>query len=114
MSHFYDLSSPVILTKIVAGTHFSLVTLDMLKQVGDETGKPKIYFQIVMKDVYITKVSTKGGEDGAVNQDVEMVFKEVAVGYKAQKNDGTLEGAAKEFKWHIPQMNLLATTKTTL
>jgi type VI secretion system secreted protein Hcp len=103
-SHFFDVSSPVILKKIVSGTHFPEVLIEMLKQVGDASGKPATYFQVKMKEVFVTKVSTKGGEDGSVNQDVEMVFKEVAVSYKAQDNKGKLEGAIP-FKWNIPKMN---------
>src|SRR5512139_3821185 len=46
-SHFWDLSSAVILTKIVSGKHFPLVTIHMLKQTGTtETGKPVSYFEI--------------------------------------------------------------------
>ncbi|TDP62862.1 Hcp family type VI secretion system effector [Roseateles toxinivorans] len=104
-SHFYDLSSPVIMGKIVGGQHFAEVVIDMLKQTGDKGGLPSQYFQIKMKEVFITKVSSKGGEDGSVNQDVEMVFKEIAVGYKPQKNDGTLE-APTDFNWNIARMNL--------
>jgi len=104
-SHFFDLSSPVIMDKIVSGRHFAEVVIDMLKQTGDKGGLPAQYFQIKMKEVFITKVSSKGGEDGSVNQDVEMVFKEVAVGYKPQKNDGTLE-APTDFNWNIARMNL--------
>ena len=94
------------MTKIVAGTSFKQVTIDMLKQVGDETGKPKAYFQVQMADVFITKVSTKGGEDGSVNQDVEMVFKGVSIGYKAQQNDGTLENKAIPFDWNVSTMTV--------
>ena len=104
-SHQFDLSSPVIMKKIVGGTHFPDVTIDMLKQVGSATGQPTQFFQIKVKEAFITKVSTKGGEDGSVTQDVEMVFKEIAVGYKAQKNDGGLDSAI-DFNWNIAKMNL--------
>jgi type VI secretion system secreted protein Hcp len=107
-SHYFDLASPVIMKKIVSGTHFPEVTIEMLKQTGDKDGKMATYFQIKMKEAFITKVSTKGGEDGAVNQDVEMVFKEVAVGYKAQKNAGGLEGSIP-FNWNIAKMNSATT-----
>jgi type VI secretion system secreted protein Hcp len=102
-SHFFDVSSTVIMTKIVAGKHFGEVVIEMLKQTGDD--QPKPYFHIKVKDAFITKVSTKGGEDGSVNQDVEMVFKEIVVGYKAQKNEGGgLEGSI-DFNWNIAKMN---------
>jgi type VI secretion system secreted protein Hcp len=110
-SHYFDLASPVILKKIVSGTHFDEVTIEMLKSVGDQSGKPQTYFQLKAKQAFITKVSTKGGEDGSVSQDVEMVFKEVVVSYKAQLNDGALEKAAIPFAWNIPLMNNSTTIK---
>lgn len=101
-THNFDTSSTVIMQKIVAGKSFPSVKIDMLKQTGgDETEQ---FFQIMMTDVYITKVSTKGGEDGAVTQDVDMVFKEVAVGYKAQGNTGKL-GDTMQLSWSITQMS---------
>jgi type VI secretion system secreted protein Hcp len=55
--------------------------------------------------VFITKVANKGGEDGAVNQDVSMVFKEVEIDYKPQKNDGSLDSEVK-FGWNIAEMKI--------
>src|SRR3954464_4886353 len=45
ITHYYDLSSPVIMQKIVAGTHFAEVTIDQLKQVGHAEGELGIFFQ---------------------------------------------------------------------
>lgn len=101
-THNFDLSSPTIMTKIVTGKSFPLVYIDMLKQTGGD--KAEQYFQIVMSNVFISKVSTKGAEDGSVTQDVDMVFKEVSVGYKAQGNDNKLEGTPMEFNWSITTM----------
>jgi type VI secretion system secreted protein Hcp len=100
-SHYYDKASPTIMQFIVKGNHFKSVTIDMLKQTGED--KPELFFQLMAKDVFITKVSSKGGEDGAVSQDVEMVFKEVALGYKPQDNQGNLLDA-KFFRWNIAEM----------
>ena len=100
-SHYYDKSSPTIMQYIVKGTHFKFATLDMLKQTGKD--QPEMFFQLIAKDVFITKVASKGGEDGAVSQDIEMVFKQVAMGYKQQNNKGVLE-AAKFFRWNIAEM----------
>ncbi len=103
-SHYYDLSSPVIMSKIVQGTHFAKVHIVMLKQTGKKDGKGEVYFGMTMQMVFMTKVSTKGGEDGAVNQDVECVFKDIAVGYKAQTGkDGSL-GKQVDFIWDIAKM----------
>src|ERR1700712_344333 len=78
-SHYYDKSSPVIMQKIVQGKHFDKVHIMMLKQTGAETGRGEPYFGITVDQAFITKVSSKGGEDGSVTQDVEMVFKVIAV-----------------------------------
>jgi type VI secretion system secreted protein Hcp len=100
-SHYYDKSSPVLMQFIVKGTHFKYARIDMLKQTGKE--QPELFLQFGFKNVFITKVASKGGEDGAVTQDVEFVCKEVALAYKRQNNKGTLE-AAKFFNWNIAEM----------
>jgi type VI secretion system secreted protein Hcp len=102
-SHYYDRSSPVILNRIVSGTHFATMEVAMCKQTG--SGKPERYFTLKAKNVFITKVANKGGEDGAVNQDVSMVFKEVEIDYKPQKNDGSLDSEVK-FGWNIAEMKI--------
>lgn len=100
-SHYYDKSSPILMQFIVKGTHFKSATIDMLKQTGQD--QPELFFQLVAKDVFITKVSSKGGDDGAVTQDVEFVFKAVSVGYKRQLNNGNLDKALF-FRWNIAEM----------
>ena len=103
-THAYDKSSPLILQNIVRGTHFKTLQIDMLKQTGDSSGKPQVYFQLIASSVFITKVSSKGGEDGAITQDVDCVFKEVNLGYKRQNNNGTL-ATSVPFGWNIAEMN---------
>jgi type VI secretion system secreted protein Hcp len=100
-SHYYDKSSPVLMQFIVKGTHFKYARIDMLKQTGKEA--PELFLQLAFKNVFITKVGSKGGEDGAVSQDVEFAFKEVALGYKRQDNKGVLK-APQFFKWNIAEM----------
>ena len=102
-THAFDTSSPAIMAKIVMGKTFKKILIDTLKQTGGD--KAEQFFQIVMTDVFITRVLIQGGEDGAVTQQVDMVFKEVSVGYKAQKNDGSLENAPQQFNWSITRMN---------
>ena len=99
ITHYFDTSSTTILEKIVAGKHFPIITIEMLKQTGGDKG-PQTYFQVKVTEAFVTKVSTKGGEDGAINQDVEFVFKEIFVGYKPQTNLGELEGALP-FEWSV-------------
>lgn len=99
-SHFFDLASPVIMKNIVKGVHFATVEIEMCKQTGDSSGLPQVYFTIKLVDAFTTKVSTKGGEDGSVNQDVEMVAKSILITYKPQDNQGKL-GTAIPFEWDI-------------
>ena len=103
-SHYYDTSSPVLMTNILKGTHFDTITIDMLKQTGDENGKPQIFFRLMAQNVFVSKVSSKGGEDGAVNQDVEMVFKAISMGYKMQKQSGELFDTLYQFGWDVAGM----------
>jgi len=51
----------------------------------------------------ITKVSTKGQEDGTVTQDLSFTFKQVALGYKMQKDDGKTLAAAKLAHWNVSE-----------
>lgn len=111
ITHFYDKSSPVIMKYIVKGNHFKTVHLHMLKQTGGD--QPQLFFEMVMKDAFITKVSNKGGEDGSVTQDVEMVYKQVAMAYKQQSNDGKLL-EAKRYGWNIATMNDKIDIKPTI
>lgn len=105
ITHYFDTSSPVILKKIIEGKHFPKITIDMLKSTGNDT--PEAYYQVNVSEAFVTKVSTKGGEDGSITQDVEFVFKEIVVGYKPQKNDGTLD-ALNDFKWSVKSNELTA------
>ena len=104
ITHYYDKASPKIMERIVMGTHFKTVQIAMLKQVGEDTGKGEVYFGIEMREAFITKVSSKGGEDGSVTQDVEMVFKTVSVGYKPQALEGGRLAGQIPFDWDIGKM----------
>lgn len=99
-THYYDKSSTVLMSMIVMGKNFESVTIDMLKQIG--SGKPELFLQITARDVFITKVGTKGNEDGSVSQDVSFTFKQVAMGYKKQKDDGKM-AAAKFARWNVSE-----------
>lgn len=104
-SHYYDKASPVIMSKIVMGKHFKKVQIVMLKQTGAVDGQGEVYFGITMQEAFITKVSSKGAEDGSVTQDIEMVFKVIAIAYLAQKEDGTLSPSIP-FGWDIGKMQI--------
>jgi type VI secretion system secreted protein Hcp len=111
ISHYFDISSPTLLAKMVAGKHFPVITIEMLKQTGVES--PEVFFQCKVSEAFVTKVSTKAGEDGQMNQDVEFVFKEIAINYKAQKNEGGLEGSIP-FDWSVKTNSLTTEIKDKL
>jgi type VI secretion system secreted protein Hcp len=104
ITHYWDMSSCEMLRKMVQGRHFPLITIEMLKATGTAQNKATMgqqtYFQVKVTDAFVTKVSTKGGDDGTLNQDVEFVFKEVYVGYKPQDNTGKLLAPA-HFHWSV-------------
>jgi len=105
-SHSFDRSSPNIMNYIVLGTAFKSVVLHMLKSTGAADGAPEVFFGFKIADAFITKVSSKAGEDGAITQDVEFVFKAIALGYKQQLNTGKLDATIRPFGWNVA-------TKTT-
>lgn len=98
-THPFDTASPALLSKMVAGVQFDVVTVVMLKTTGDiET--PGTFFKIVFKSAFVTAITTKGAADGTMSQEVEMVFTEMYVGYKPQDNTGKL-GPAIPFDWSL-------------
>ncbi|MDY0745964.1 type VI secretion system tube protein Hcp [Paucibacter sp. R3-3] len=114
-SHSFDRSSPVIMKNIVLGTSFASVIVQMLKSTGASDGKPVVFFAVKMLDCFITKVGSKGGEDGAVTQDVEFVYKAIQIGYKRQLSEaagdakgksGQLDTAIREFGWNVASKTL--------
>lgn len=114
ITHYYDTASPVIMLKIVQGKHFKKVHVVMLKQTGGESGKGEPYFGITLEEAFITKVSTKGSEDGSVSQDVDMVFKTIAVAYAPQALIGGDLKEKKDFIWDIGQMKTEGVTAMNL
>lgn len=104
ITHPFDTAAPEIMSRIVKGTHFAEVTVVMLKQTGAADGKGEIYFGALMKSVFITKVSSKGGEDGSVTQDVEFVFKDIGLAYRPQEQGGGLSGTQLPFFWDVAAM----------
>lgn len=110
IAHSFEKSSPPIMLNIIMGTAFDKIVIHMLKSTGAKDGKPEVYFGAIFKDAFITKVSSKGGEDGSVTQDVEFVYKSVALGYKPQKNTGELDqGLQKFFDWNVAAKTLTST-----
>jgi type VI secretion system secreted protein Hcp len=72
ITHYFDISSPTILSKIVGGTTFSSITIRMLKQTGEEGKAPQPFFEVKVADAFVSKVATKGaGNDDPVQLERE-------------------------------------------
>ena len=102
--HSWDRSSSVILGYICTGTAFEKVFLTMCKSTGKEGRDP--FFQVEMREAFITKATQSATEEGNVTQKVEMVFKAISIQYYQQgldsKNPGGLR-PVNEFSWNIPE-----------
>ena len=111
VSHSFDRSSTHLLNHIVMGTHFFAVQIHMLKQANNGQ---QVFFELMGGSVFVNKVGSKAGEDGNITQDVELTFKEIAVGYKRQHNSGDLESVPVTFGWNIAAMNTTLTSAVKL
>lgn len=103
--HYYDKSSPVILSNIVKGVHFDKVEFVFCKQTGKHP-EPQEFFRVELKNAFTTKAGVEAGDDGTINQPVEMVCKNILIKYKYQDQDGKLSDAG-EFQWDIAANMLL-------
>ena len=98
--HALDGSSIVALGYICTGRAFPKIQLDVTRDTGK--GRSDAYFVMTMTDVYLTKVSLAASEEGQVSQRIELIFKTVAIDYKAQDLKTGALGAAASFNWDIP------------
>ncbi|MEO7056485.1 MAG: type VI secretion system tube protein Hcp [Caldimonas sp.] len=101
--HYWDKSSHTILGYICTGTSFDEVRMEMCKSTGPDGQKP--FFQVLMKEAFITKVANSATDDGNVLQKVEMVFKYIEIKYAQQGVNPRYPGAltpAGQFDWDIP------------
>jgi type VI secretion system secreted protein Hcp len=95
--HKVDKASPVLMQACANGTHLKEATLTNRK-----AGKGQQEFLVIkMNDVIITGVSHGGGggADG-LTENISMAFAKVAVEYKPQKADGSLD-AGIHFKYDL-------------
>ena len=94
--HRYDKSSPVLMQYCATGVHLKEATITNRK-----AGKgQQEYLVIKMNDVIVTGVTHgNSGSDGAT-ENVSVAFAKVAVEYKPQKPDGSLD-AGVHFKYDL-------------
>lgn len=96
-THHVDKASPVLLSACATGNHIKEATITVRK-----AGKGQQEFLIIkMSDVLITSVNPSGSGDGAATaESVALQFAKVALEYKPQKADGSLD-AGIFFKYDI-------------
>jgi type VI secretion system secreted protein Hcp len=98
-----DVSSPELVLAAAQAKTFPEVTIDMVRQ--GEKGR-EVYYQIVMKDVFISDYSIMAadhGKDGGGAQNIEtvsLVFNEVKWSYKQADTKGKQQ-APKEAGWKV-------------
>jgi type VI secretion system secreted protein Hcp len=101
--HTWDRSAHVILGYICTGSAFEKAYLTMCKSTGG--GKREPFFQVEMREVFVTKVTQSATDEGNVLQKVEMVFKALCIQYYQQGISSAAPGAltpVNEFYWDIP------------
>jgi type VI secretion system secreted protein Hcp len=93
--HNIDKATPILMQVCATGTHLKEATITHRK-----AGKEQHEYMIVkMSDVIVTGVTHGGSGDGH-SENVSLSFAKVALEYKAQKPDGTLD-AGIHFKYDL-------------
>lgn len=86
--HNIDKASPILMQACATGVHLKEATITHRKAGKDQHE----YFIVKMNDVVVTGVTHGGSGDGHT-ENVSLSFAKVAVEYKPQKPDGTLDAA---------------------
>jgi type VI secretion system secreted protein Hcp len=87
ITHAFDRASPELMLACATGQHIKDATITQRK-----AGKTQQEFLIVkMNDVIITGVSHGGSGDSGLTEQVSMSFAKIAIEYKPQKPDGSLD-----------------------
>ena len=96
-THRIDRATPSLLTACATGNHIKEATITVRK-----AGKGQQEFLIIkMNDIIITSVNPSGsGEGASTAESVALQFAKVALEYKPQKADGSLD-AGLHFKYDI-------------
>ena len=96
-THHIDKSSPNLMKACATGAHIKEATITVRK-----AGKGQLeYLVIKMHDVFITSVSPSAiGDSGATAEHVALQFAKVALEYRPQKQDGSLD-AGVFFKYDV-------------
>lgn len=91
-------SSPKLLEACAKGTHIKDATLTARKAGG----KQEPYLTIKLEEVLVSSYQQggSGGSDIVPVEQISFNFARITMDYKAQKPDGTLDGAV-QFKWDL-------------
>jgi len=94
--HKIDKASPILMQSCATGVHLKEATITHRK-----AGKGQQEFLVIkMNDVVITGVTHGGNGGGDATENVSLAFAKVAVEYKPQKADGSLD-AGIHFKYDL-------------
>ena len=94
--HKIDKASPILMQACATGAHLKEATITHRK-AGKEQHE---YLIVKMNDVIVTGVTHGGNGNGGHTENVSLAFAKVAVEYKPQKPDGSLD-AGVIFKYDI-------------
>ena len=94
--HRIDRASPALMQACATGAHFKEATITHRK-----AGKGQHEYLVVkMNDILVTSVTHSGASGEPASESVTLAFAKVAVEYKTQKEDGSLD-AAVPFKYDL-------------
>lgn len=94
--HSIDKASPLLLKACATGTHLKEATITHRK-AGKEQHE---YLIVKLSDVIITGVTHGGASGQPLSESVSLAFAKVALEYKLQKPDGSLD-AGVHFKYDL-------------
>jgi type VI secretion system secreted protein Hcp len=94
--HKIDKASPILMQACATGVHIKEATITHRKAGKDQ----QEYFIVKLNDVIVTGVTHGGNGDGGATENISLAFAKVAVEYKPQKPDGSLD-AGIHFKYDI-------------
>ncbi|MBL8473010.1 MAG: type VI secretion system tube protein Hcp [Rhodocyclaceae bacterium] len=98
-SHYYDKSSAPLMLACANGTHIKEIKLYNRKQGKDQ----QEYLTVTLSDCLITNCQVSdGGTSQLPIEQVGIAYSKVAIEYKAQKPDGTLDAPVK-MGWDVKQ-----------
>ena len=87
-SKYLDSSSTQLLGYLTSGAAIPSVKLLALKNTG--AAQSEVYHRLCMTGVRVTSISSRGGEDGSVTEDVKLSYATIVESYRGQRNDGSL------------------------